>query len=131
MKVIIKRYINEYPLFFFVLMIRRPPRSALFPYTTLFRSRSHGNYSKSKNKRTYSCDRGQAIITRRTQLVMGYCFCVHFCSTLEYFFEGTERLRFEKSVFLHHFVKNTNLIYCTVGSATFILAIIKVAQFLL
>src|SRR2546429_7233438 len=28
----------ELPLFFF-LMIRRPPRSTLFPYTTLFRSR--------------------------------------------------------------------------------------------
>src|SRR4051812_49988504 len=26
------------PLFFFFLMIRRPPRSTLFPYTTLFRS---------------------------------------------------------------------------------------------
>src|SRR5207249_10488528 len=26
---------------FFFLMIRRPPRSTLFPYTTLFRSRSH------------------------------------------------------------------------------------------
>src|SRR5579884_4341348 len=29
------------PLFFFFLMIRRPPRSTLFPYTTLFRSRRH------------------------------------------------------------------------------------------
>src|SRR2546429_3894612 len=28
-------------LFFFFLMIRRPPRSTLFPYTTLFRS--HGS----------------------------------------------------------------------------------------
>src|SRR5258708_29664960 len=28
---------SDYPLFFF-LMIRRPPRSTLFPYTTLFRS---------------------------------------------------------------------------------------------
>src|SRR5436309_13705535 len=27
-----------YPSFFFFLMIRRPPRSTLFPYTTLFRS---------------------------------------------------------------------------------------------
>src|SRR6266498_5884764 len=27
--------------FFFFLMIRRPPRSTLFPYTTLFRSRPH------------------------------------------------------------------------------------------
>src|SRR5262247_4506135 len=26
-------------LFFFFLMIRRPPRSTLFPYTTLFRSK--------------------------------------------------------------------------------------------
>src|SRR5260370_22760038 len=29
-------------LFFFFLMIRRPPRSTLFPYTTLFRSRIEG-----------------------------------------------------------------------------------------
>src|SRR5256885_17250579 len=29
-----------FTLFFFFLMIRRPPRSTLFPYTTLFRS--HG-----------------------------------------------------------------------------------------
>src|SRR5215467_15250444 len=27
--------------FFFFLMIRRPPRSTLFPYTTLFRSPTH------------------------------------------------------------------------------------------
>src|SRR5437762_14212202 len=35
----------SFPLFFhfifFFLMIRRPPRSTLFPYTTLFRSLSH------------------------------------------------------------------------------------------
>src|SRR2546426_5534162 len=29
---------NVLHLFFFFLMIRRPPRSTLFPYTTLFRS---------------------------------------------------------------------------------------------
>src|SRR5438445_9000497 len=29
----------SYCFFFFFLMIRRPPRSTLFPYTTLFRSR--------------------------------------------------------------------------------------------
>src|SRR5690348_18093328 len=28
-------------LYFFFLMIRRPPRSTLFPYTTLFRSHVH------------------------------------------------------------------------------------------
>src|SRR6266536_4443072 len=31
--------INIVLTFFFFLMIRRPPRSTLFPYTTLFRSR--------------------------------------------------------------------------------------------
>src|SRR2546425_8022347 len=36
-------YVSNYPTFFrfilfFFLMIRRPPRSTLFPYTTLFRS---------------------------------------------------------------------------------------------
>src|SRR5690348_17998789 len=30
--------------FFFFLMIRRPPRSTLFPYTTLFRSPRVGNW---------------------------------------------------------------------------------------
>src|SRR2546430_6731899 len=29
----------SFVFFFFFLMIRRPPRSTLFPYTTLFRSR--------------------------------------------------------------------------------------------
>src|SRR2546426_7959880 len=31
-------------LLFFFLMIRRPPRSTLFPYTTLFRSCPHGRH---------------------------------------------------------------------------------------
>src|SRR3712207_8655736 len=43
------------PLFvrrcFFFLMIRRPPRSTLFPYTTLFRSRTpHANQHLVGNK---------------------------------------------------------------------------------
>src|SRR3712207_7196196 len=29
----------------FFLMIRRPPRSTLFPYTTLFRSQSQGDFA--------------------------------------------------------------------------------------
>src|SRR5437773_12384220 len=32
-------YSRIFNLFFFFLMIRRPPRSTLFPYTTLFRSK--------------------------------------------------------------------------------------------
>src|SRR3989449_2299688 len=33
------RHLSVVFLFFFFLMIRRPPRSTLFPYTTLFRSK--------------------------------------------------------------------------------------------
>src|SRR3712207_7168009 len=33
-----RRHLFQQRLFFFFLMIRRPPRSTLFPYTTLFRS---------------------------------------------------------------------------------------------
>src|SRR3712207_9247509 len=39
---------------FFFLMIRRPPRSTLFPYTTLFRSsltRDHSGYAESPGPR--------------------------------------------------------------------------------
>src|SRR5256885_17213492 len=35
-------HMHQYSFFFFFLMIRRPPRSTLFPYTTLFRSDSVG-----------------------------------------------------------------------------------------
>src|SRR2546430_17123893 len=34
------RNLHPLAIFFFFLMIRRPPRSTLFPYTTLFRSPS-------------------------------------------------------------------------------------------
>src|SRR2546430_11428148 len=36
----LKIYGSIHVHFFFFLMIRRPPRSTLFPYTTLFRSRA-------------------------------------------------------------------------------------------
>src|SRR2546425_5012446 len=36
-------------------MIRRPPRSTLFPYTTLFRSRSHrGNRAAATDRRPHA-----------------------------------------------------------------------------
>src|SRR6266496_5590171 len=42
--------------FFFFLMIRRPPRSTLFPYTTLFRSPPPG-CSAETHRRTRSSSR--------------------------------------------------------------------------
>src|SRR6266567_5269021 len=35
---------------FFFLMIRRPPRSTLFPYTTLFRSRPHRGQAQAHRR---------------------------------------------------------------------------------
>src|SRR5476651_2789988 len=35
---LLRLFISIFLFFFFFLMIRRPPRSTLFPYTTLFRS---------------------------------------------------------------------------------------------
>src|SRR5437667_8216682 len=43
------------PLVFF-LMIRPPPRSTLFPYTTLFRSRELESTSSRSHIRTTRCD---------------------------------------------------------------------------
>src|SRR5712675_566517 len=56
----------EPPIFF--LMIRRPPRSTLFPYTTLFRSRF--SISKDLQRCSASADAGWAGVRagRRAQL---------------------------------------------------------------
>src|SRR5258707_5850468 len=45
-------FTNVHPFFFF-LMIRRPPRSPLFPYTPLFRSLRHlrGNLKRPRQRR--------------------------------------------------------------------------------
>src|SRR3989441_10404709 len=53
--------------FFFFLMIRRPPRSTLFPYTTLFRSRRRFQFSATQRKLTsaHSTDREQRCISAR------------------------------------------------------------------
>src|SRR5689334_24152964 len=40
--VLFRLYESGWPYVFFFLMIRRPPRSTLFPYTTLFRSAATG-----------------------------------------------------------------------------------------
>src|SRR5258708_15879570 len=48
-------------LSFFFLMIRRPPRSTLFPYTTLFRSPSPLTSSLASSHRCVSSRRGSCI----------------------------------------------------------------------
>src|SRR5207247_8854171 len=54
-------------VFFFFLMIRRPPRSTLFPYTTLFRSRSHDSLMPSAVP-TYT-------VSPRVTIPLGATYC--------------------------------------------------------
>src|SRR5258705_3869091 len=57
---------SNLPFHFFFLMIRRPPRSTLFPYTTLFRSSSGlAARDKSSDSNTdSSSDRASTRIVR-------------------------------------------------------------------
>src|SRR5205809_5772094 len=82
--------------FFFFLMIRRPPRSTLFPYTTLFRSRASDLWDQGVMSRdqidakraTYeqtssrlSCARPSSIDRKSTRLNSshGYISYAVFC----------------------------------------------------
>src|SRR5256885_14304736 len=62
-------------MFFFFLMIRRPPRSTLFPYTTLFRSDGfsavalHGALSQGlRNRRLMALRSGQVQVLVATDV---------------------------------------------------------------
>src|SRR6266487_6067882 len=46
-------------VFFFFLMIRRPPRSTLFPYTTLFRSGWSAKHWQASCRRKRTCARSE------------------------------------------------------------------------
>src|SRR3712207_7853314 len=48
-------------MLFFFLMIRRPPRSTLFPYTTLFRSRERGGGKGAVRSAAHRADRLSAL----------------------------------------------------------------------
>src|SRR2546422_4421074 len=70
-------------IIFFFLMIRRPPRSTLFPYTTLFRSQF---IIATKNYRTYEDLRGatfgQSSLDRKSTRLNsshGYISYAVFC----------------------------------------------------
>src|SRR2546430_13096067 len=69
---VISSALSTLALFFF-LMIRRPPRSTLFPYTTLFRSARYDRGScTSRAQRPLRAERGAALAGRsRLQLPLG------------------------------------------------------------
>src|SRR5690348_18107422 len=58
-------FYTPYLSFFFFLMIRRPPRSTLFPYTTLFRS-GHHRYETAlafRDENPGSADAAKVVMT--------------------------------------------------------------------
>src|SRR2546430_7056535 len=55
-----------FDLFFFFLMIRRPPRSTLFPYTTLFRSLAETRRAIHPTGRRHSSLHSSAVGIIRT-----------------------------------------------------------------
>src|SRR5574340_1255015 len=66
---------------FFFLMIRRPPRSTLFPYTTLFRSsadgRSAGRWPDGSRRRPCDCrDRKSTRLNSSHQKISYAVFCL-------------------------------------------------------
>src|SRR5258708_27021612 len=74
-------------LLFFFLMIRRPPRSTLFPYTTLFRSPLHcvtdrrepdagPNLDRAGPHRSLSLDRKSTRLNSSHQIISYAVFCL-------------------------------------------------------
>src|SRR5260370_25368255 len=60
--IISKNWIPSYTVSFFFLMIRRPPRSTLFPYTTLFRSELvRARTSQKSLVQGYRCTKGSKV----------------------------------------------------------------------
>src|SRR5215216_7595445 len=66
-------------VFFFFLMIRRPPRSTLFPYTTLFRSRhqrrAHTQAHRG-HRRGFGRDRKSTRLNSSHQIISYAVFCL-------------------------------------------------------
>src|SRR5258705_13804302 len=79
-RVFVSRFYRIAFVFFFFLMIRRPPRSTLFPYTTLFRSQAKdGTRPAGANgaRRCHRCCRDRKS-TRLNSSHLGISYAV-FC----------------------------------------------------
>src|SRR5258708_17974860 len=73
---------------FFFLMIRRPPRSTLFPYTTLFRSfpdggavgigvlSAHGRDDRARHRLALRLDRKSTRLNSSHQIISYAVFCL-------------------------------------------------------
>src|SRR5947208_3704746 len=73
---------HAYSCDFFFLMIRRPPRSTLFPYTTLFRSVAQASfdawvkYYRSDENTPNATDRKSTRLNSSHQIISYAVFCL-------------------------------------------------------
>src|SRR5258708_18641915 len=72
-------------MFFFFLMIRRPPRSTLFPYTTLFRSKGEYSFPRDETRKRWRrglcpcqsrLDRKSTRLNSSHQIISYAVFCL-------------------------------------------------------
>src|SRR3712207_9374147 len=60
----------DYSMFFFFLMIRRPPRSTLFPYTTLFRSSENGGRISFRDIHTLNLNGEEIVVSQAGKVIV-------------------------------------------------------------
>src|SRR5689334_24010999 len=84
------------PVFFFFLMIRRPPRSTLFPYTTLFRSRLRQNCLTAQDHRRQWLHCARPCRAQSAKKPMTCCRSEEHTSELQSQFHLVCRLLLEK-----------------------------------
>src|ERR1035438_10764363 len=96
-------------LSFFFLMIRRPPRSTLFPYTTLFRSSSRANatcpHKRLQGSRDPLPDRKS---TRLNSSHLGISYAV-FCLKKK----KINHVDSSRIVLARHVVASTTAVHCS------------------
>src|SRR5471030_1363553 len=91
---LIRSRLHLFVLLFFFLMIRRPPRSTLFPYTTLFRSARLADRSQQRVEQARLCHprRLDRKSTRLNSSHLGMSYAV-FCLKKKKALHGIMRVR--------------------------------------
>src|SRR5215208_7843714 len=91
-------------VFFFFLMIRRPPRSTLFPYTTLFRSEFEDLGVTHRHGSTPSCSSSDRKSTRLNSSHVAISYAV-FCLKKKTKNAHISTCRIHKATIRRHFVR--------------------------
>src|SRR2546426_11929868 len=68
LQVCMRSVVRVISVYFFFLMIRRPPRSTLFPYTTLFRSQVRTDLQRTVRPRRVDADHAPSLVDQSGHL---------------------------------------------------------------